>query len=89
MNLPPEEKKKIVLDFGANDGDTGSPEVQIALLTHKIKELTEHCKTHAKDFASRRGLLMMVAKRKNLLRYLLRKSPDRYANLTGRLGLRR
>ena len=89
MNIEPEKKKQIIADYSTGDGDTGSPEVQVALLSHKIGELTDHLKSHNKDHASRRGLLMMVAKRTNLLKYLRRKSPDRYANLIGRLGLRR
>ena len=89
MRLPKDVKTGIVSDYRTHEGDTGSPEVQIALLTHKIRELTEHLKTHKKDHASRRGLLMMVGKRTTTLRYLRNKSPERYATLIARLGLRR
>jgi len=89
MRLPKETKEEIITEYRTEDGDTGSPEVQVALLTHKIRELTEHLKTHKKDHSSRRGLLMMVGKRTTTLRYLRNKSPERYTTLIGRLGLRR
>ena len=89
MRLPKEKKNEIISDYKTGDGDTGSPEVQVALLTHKIRELTEHLKQHKKDHASRRGLLMMVGKRTTTLRYLRSKSPERYTALIARLGLRR
>ena len=89
MRLPKEQKNEIISDYKTGDGDTGSPEVQVALLTHKIRELTEHLKQHKKDHASRRGLLMMVGKRTTTLRYLRSKSPERYTALIARLGLRR
>ncbi len=82
-------KAEIIQEFAREEGDTGSPEVQIALLTDDIKSLTEHLKVHRKDFTSRRGLLMKVGRRTKLLRYLRSRSPERYANLIARLGLRR
>jgi small subunit ribosomal protein S15 len=89
MNLPKELKARIAGEYQTKEGDTGSPEVQVALLTHKIRELTEHLKKHKKDHTSRRGLLMMVGKRTTTLRYLRKKDPQRYATLIQRLGLRR
>ena len=82
-------KAEIIKEFAREEGDTGSPEVQIALLTDDIKSLTEHLKVHRKDFTSRRGLLVKVGRRTKLLRYLSGRSPERYANLIARLGLRR
>lgn len=82
-------KAEIIKEFAREEGDTGSPEVQIALLTDDIKSLTEHLKVHRKDFTSRRGLLMKVGRRTKLLRYLRSRSPERYADLIARLGLRR
>ena len=84
-----QEKKKIVKDFETHQGDTGSPEVQIALLTRKINELTEHLKTHKKDHASRRGLLKMVGTRSALLKYVRNKDVKRYREIISRLGLRK
>ncbi len=84
-----EEKKKIVKDFETHEGDTGSPEVQVALLTTKINELTEHLKVHLKDHSSRRGLLKMVGARAALLKYLNNKDAGRYHQLINRLGLRK
>jgi len=89
MRLSPQKKQEIVQKFKRGEGDTGSPEVQVALLTEKINQLTEHLKTHRKDFASRRGLLMMVGKRASLLKYLTQKDADRYQTLIGALGLRK
>jgi len=89
MNLPKEVKEKITREYQTHEGDTGSPEVQVALLTQKIRELTEHLKKHKKDHTSRRGLLMMVGKRTTTLRYLRKRDPQRYATLIKRLGLRR
>lgn len=89
MKLPKETKASIVNEYRTHAGDTGSPEVQVALLTHKIRELTEHLKAHSKDHASRRGLLMMVGKRTTALRYLRDAAPERYTALVARLGLRR
>lgn len=85
MALIASEKKKVIEQFSQGKGDTGSPEVQIALLTIQIKKLAEHLKTHKKDTHSRRGLLSMVAKRRRLLAYLERKDNQRYEKLLGRL----
>lgn len=87
--LTKQEKQKIIGDFGNHEGDTGSPEVQIALLTNKINELTEHLKTHRKDHASRRGLLKMVGTRSALLKYVSNKDVKRYQKIISRLGLRK
>ena len=84
-----ETKKRIISEYATGDGDTGSPEVQVALLSERIVNLTEHLKTHAKDFHSRRGLLMLVGRRRRLLDYLSKKDRTRYQTLIGRLGLRR
>ena len=89
MSITADEKTQIVLDFKTHDKDTGSPEVQIAILTKRINELTEHLKTHKKDHSSRRGLLKMVGKRNSLLKYLTREDRTRYQNIIGRLGLRK
>lgn len=89
MALLANRKAEIIKEYGTVDGDTGSPEVQVALLTEDIKALTEHLKVHRKDFTSRRGLLVKVGRRTKLLRYLRARSPERYANLIARLGLRR
>jgi small subunit ribosomal protein S15 len=89
MSLNAENKKIIIDDFKTHDSDTGSPEVQVAILTKRINDLTEHFKTHSKDYHSRRGLMMMVGQRRRLLDYLKRKSAARYATLIERLGLRR
>ena len=89
MALAGDPKKQLVDDYKTNDNDTGSPEVQVAILTTRIRELTEHMKVHKKDFASRRGLLKMVAKRNALLRYLIKTDRERYKQLIGRLGLRK
>jgi len=87
--LTAEDKKKIIEDFEVHEGDTGSPEVQIALLTKRINDLTEHLKTHAKDHASRRGLLKMVGTRAALLKYVNKKDVKRYRQIISRLGLRK
>ena len=87
--LKVQEKKKIIKEFETHQGDTGSPEVQIALLTRKINELTEHLKTHKKDHASRRGLLKMVGTRSALLKYVRNKDVKRYQEIISRLGLRK
>ncbi len=84
-----EDKKKVIDDFATHEKDTGSPDVQIAILTTRIGELTEHLKVHKKDFASRRGLLKMVGKRNSLLKYLRNSKRDRYTEVIGRLGLRK
>jgi small subunit ribosomal protein S15 len=89
MSLKAEEKKKIIEKFATAKGDTGSPEVQIALLTEKINKLVEHLKTHKKDVHSRRGLLSMVSKRRRLLSYLLKKDENRYKKLIDLLGLQK
>ncbi|MEZ5978219.1 MAG: 30S ribosomal protein S15 [Planctomycetota bacterium] len=89
MAVTADVKKQVVADYATKQGDTGSPEVQVALLTENIKNLTEHLKVHRKDYTSRRGLLMMVGQRSKLLRYLRRRSPERYKELIQRLGLRR
>ena len=87
--LTKQKKDKIINDFEMHKGDTGSPEVQIALLTERINELTEHLKIHRKDYASRRGLLKMVGKRSALLKYMSKKDANRYREITSRLGLRK
>ena len=87
MSLEKEDKVKILKEFAQHEGDTGSPEVQIALLTERIKRLTEHLKTHKQDVHSRRGLLQMVNKRRRILMYLTRKDPDRYKAMVQKLGL--
>jgi small subunit ribosomal protein S15 len=84
-----DKKEQIIGEYRQGEGDTGSPEVQVALLTSRIEELTEHLKTHRKDHHSRRGLLQMVGKRRRLLEYLKRADIERYRALIGRLGLRR
>jgi small subunit ribosomal protein S15 len=89
MTITAENKQAIIADYATHEGDTGSPEVQVAILTHRILGLTEHLKAHQKDFASRRGLLMMVGQRRRLLDYLRRTEEPRYQQLIERLGLRR
>jgi len=89
MALAKEAKEQIVNDFRTHDADTGSPEVQVALLSKRINDLTEHFKTHKKDNHSRRGLLKMVSQRRSLLDYLKRIDIERYHAVVGRLGLRR
>ena len=89
MSITPERKQELVKEYATKDNDTGSPEVQVAILTERITNLTEHLKTHKKDFHSRRGLLMMVGQRRRLLDYVNRKGSTRYEDLIKRLGLRR
>jgi small subunit ribosomal protein S15 len=89
MSLQAAKRKAIIKDHATSANDTGSPEVQVALLSARISQLTEHLKTHAKDFHSRRGLLMLVGRRRRLLDYLKGKSQARYEALIGKLGLRR
>ena len=89
MSITPEDKAALITEYGTKPGDTGSPEVQVAILTHRIKALTEHFKTNAKDNHSRRGLLAMVTKRRRLLDYLKGKDEARYQDLIKRLELRR
>ena len=84
----PEEKTAIMKEYATHEGDTGSPEVQIAVLTRRIADLTEHLKTHKKDHHSRRGLLKMVGHRRNLLVYLYNKDVERYRSLVKKLGIR-
>jgi len=84
-----EIKRKIIEEYATHSGDTGSPEVQVALLTYRIQNLTEHLNKNPKDVHSRRGLILMVSKRRKLLNYLKEKSPERYQTLIQRLGLRR
>ena len=88
MGLTQEKKLELIQKFGRSDGDTGSTEVQVALLTERINELTEHLRSHSKDHHSRRGLLMLVGKRRRLLRYLERADLDRYRQVVSDLGLR-
>jgi small subunit ribosomal protein S15 len=89
MSITPDRKQDLISEYATRGGDTGSPEVQVAVLTERITNLTEHLKEHKKDFASRRGLLMMVGQRRRLLDYLRRKEEVRYQALIERLGLRR
>lgn len=89
MSITPERKATLIKEYAIKDGDTGSPEVQIAILSERIANLTEHFKTNKKDNHSRRGLLAMVSQRRKLLDYVKNKNEDRYADLIKRLGLRR
>ena len=89
MSITPEEKQRLMKEFATKEGDTGSPEVQIAILTSRISTLTEHFKTHKKDNHGRRGLLKMVAQRRKLLDYTRGKDEARYKDLIQRLGIRR
>ena len=89
MAIQKEEKEKIVKEVGRSDKDTGSPEVQVAIFTEKIKQLTDHLKTHKKDEHSRRGLLKMVGKRRRLLDYLSKKNHEAYEAIIKKLGLRK
>jgi small subunit ribosomal protein S15 len=89
MSITAERKEALIKDHGRGKGDTGSPEVQVAILTERIQNLTEHFKTHAKDNHSRRGLLMLVNQRRSLLDYLRRNDEQRYTDLIAKLGLRK
>lgn len=89
MSITTEKKTKVIQNYRRNEHDSGSPEVQVALLTERIGSLTEHLRGHKHDYASRRGLLMMVSKRNSLLRYLARIDRGRYQDLIQRLGLRK
>lgn len=89
MSITPERKQALIGEYGVKTGDTGSPEVQVSILSERIRNLTDHLGTHKKDFHSRRGLLVMVGRRRRLLDYLKRSNADRYTTLIGRLGLRR
>ncbi len=89
MSISLQKKQKLIKDFATNEQDTGSPEVQVAILSERINNLTEHFKTHAKDHHSRRGLLKMVSQRRKLLDYVKGKNQKRYEDIIKRLGLRR
>ena len=89
MSITAERKQTLIGEYAVKPGDTGSPEVQVAILTQRIQELTEHLKGHVKDHHSRRGLLQMVGKRRRMLEYLKREDVERYRALIARLGLRR
>lgn len=89
MSITPERKKELVSQYAVKDGDTGSPEVQVAILTERITNLTQHFKSHAKDNHSRRGLLKLVSQRRSLLDYVKRNDQARYQTLIERLGIRR
>jgi small subunit ribosomal protein S15 len=89
MSITPERKAELISEYATNKGDTGSPEVQVAILSERIKSLTDHLGTHAKDLHSRRGLLVMVGQRRRLLDFLKRRDNKRYEGLIQRLGLRR
>ena len=89
MPITKELKQELIKQYGANEGDTGSSEVQVALLTARINQLTEHFQTHKKDFACRRGLLKLVGQRRNLLNYIRQNDVERYRKLIGELGLRK
>lgn len=89
MSLTKEKKTEVIGKFASHEGDTGSPEVQVALLTARINDLTEHLRTHRKDHHSRRGLLMLVGQRRRLLNYLNRHDVERYRSIVQELGLRR
>jgi small subunit ribosomal protein S15 len=89
MSITPERKAELIKEYQTKDGDTGSPEVQVAILTERIRNLTDHFQFHAKDHHSRRGLLLMVGQRRRLLDYVKRKDEARYRSLIERLGIRR
>ncbi|MDO9576732.1 MAG: 30S ribosomal protein S15 [Candidatus Cloacimonadales bacterium] len=89
MALTPEAKKAIMAEFKLHDSDTGSPEVQVALISNRINEITEHLKVHKKDFHTRRGLLKLIGQRRRLLAYLMKKDIERYRRLIKALGLRK
>ncbi len=89
MALSQERKDEIIKEYATHEGDTGSPEVQVALLSARIKELTEHFRSHKHDHHSRRGLMLLIGKRKRLLGYLAQEDIERYRSLIARLGLRR
>jgi small subunit ribosomal protein S15 len=89
LSLTKEKKTEVIGKFASHEGDTGSPEVQVALLTARINDLTEHLRTHSKDHHSRRGLLMLVGQRRRLLNYLNRHDVERYRSIVQELGLRR
>ena len=89
MTITKDRRDEVIQEFKRADGDTGSPEVQIAILTTRINGLTEHMRTHKKDYASRRGILALVSRRRRLLDYLRRVNPQQYLDIIGRLGIRK
>jgi small subunit ribosomal protein S15 len=89
MTITKDRKQELISEYRRDDKDSGSPEVQIAILTARINSLTEHMRTHQKDYASRRGLLMLVSKRRSLLDYLRKVNPQGYVEIIGRLGIRK
>ena len=89
MSITKERKSEVMKQYGRSEADTGSPEVQVAVLSHRIAQLTEHFKTHSKDHAGRRGLLMLVSKRRRLLKYLEATDSSRYAEVIKKIGLRK
>lgn len=89
MSITAERKQELIVEYATKDGDTGSPEVQVAILSERIRNLTEHLKEHKKDFHSRRGLLVMVGQRRRMLDYVKSKDATRYETLITRLGLRK
>ena len=89
MTITKDRKQELIEGYKQSDGDTGSPEIQVAILTTRINNLTEHLRMHKKDFASRRGLLAMVSRRRRLLDYMRRVDPQRYLDIIGRLGIRK
>jgi small subunit ribosomal protein S15 len=89
MSITKERKREVIGEFGRAAGDTGSPEVQIAVLTSRINSLTEHMRSHSKDYASRRGLLRLVSRRRRLLDYVKRENPECYLDMLARLNLRK
>ena len=89
MTITKERKQELIQDYQQDEGDTGSPEVQIAILTTRINNLTEHMRTHKKDYACRRGLLAMVSRRRRHLDYLRKVNPQRYLDIIGQLGIRK
>jgi len=89
MAITAELKQRLIKEYGQGENDTGSPQVQIAVLTHEIQNLTAHLRTHAKDHSSRRGLLAMVSRRRRLLDYLKAKTPEHYVTIIAQLGIRK
>jgi len=89
MTITKERKQEVIREYRRGDEDSGSPEVQIALLTNRINSLTEHMRTHSKDYGSRRGLLAMVSRRRRLLDYLRKVNPQKYLDVIGRLSIRK
>jgi len=89
MSITRERKTEVIREYRCSDTDTGSPQVQVAVLTHRISSLTDHLRTHKKDHASRRGLLMMVSRRRRLLNYLRKTEPSEYRDIIGKLSIRK